>query len=85
MCLAVPGKLESVDSAIDPLFKTGTVSFGGVKKSVNLSMVSDAVPGDFLLVHVGVALSKIDEDEAHAVFQQLKEMGELEDLISQNP
>lgn len=78
MCLAVPGKLISVHgSDVD---RMGKVGFGGVMKEVSLAFVPDAEPGDYVIVHVGFALSKIDEHEAQRVFGYLKEMGELEEL-----
>ena len=76
MCLAVPGQILTIQGD-DPLFRTGRVSFGGVVKQVNLSCVADAKPGDYVLVHVGMALSVVDEKEAREVFGYLQEMGEL--------
>ncbi len=61
MCLAVPGQVVHVDD--DPL-RTATVSFGGVTKSVSLALVPDAGVGDYVIVHVGFAISKLDEDAA---------------------
>ena len=80
MCLAIPGKIETIEGQLDSVFRTAKVSFGGIIREVNLSMVPEAQPGDYVLVHVGVAISIIDQDEAIKVFQYLKEMGELEDL-----
>lgn len=79
MCLAIPGKLTSVDGD-DPLTRSGEVSFGGVLKRVNLAFVPEAKVDDYVLVHVGVALQTIDEDEAAKVFEYLAQMGELEEL-----
>jgi hydrogenase expression/formation protein HypC len=76
MCLAVPGKLMSIQGE-DPMFRSGKVSFGGTVKDINLAYVPDAKVGDFVLVHVGFALSIVDEQEANKVFEYLKEMGEL--------
>jgi hydrogenase expression/formation protein HypC len=78
MCLAIPGKLLEITAQLDETFRTGKVSFGGICKEVNLRMVPDAVPGDYVLVHVGVAISKVDEVEAKKVFSYLLEMGEVE-------
>lgn len=80
MCLAIPGKIESIDKQLDEVFRLAEVSFGGVKKEVNLCMVPDAKIGDYVLVHVGVAIGIIDEKEALETFKYLKQMGELEDL-----
>ncbi len=79
MCLAIPGKILSIEGE-DPILRTGKVSFGGITKEVNLSFVPDAKVNDYVLVHVGMAISIIDEAEAHKVFEYLKEMDELQDL-----
>jgi hydrogenase expression/formation protein HypC len=84
MCLAVPGKLLDITDS-DPLFRTGRVSFGGVIKSVSLACVPAARVGDYLLVHVGMALNVVDEKEAAEVFSYLKEMGELDELGAPSP
>lgn len=76
MCLAVPGRIKSVDGE-DPLLKTGKVDFGGVMKDVALAYVPDAVVGDYVLVHVGFAISKIDEEEAKKTLELLREMADL--------
>jgi hydrogenase expression/formation protein HypC len=76
MCLAVPGKILSITG--EDLLRMARVSFGGTVKEVNLAYVPEAQIGDFVLVHIGFAISKIDEDEAKKVFEYLKEMGELE-------
>jgi hydrogenase expression/formation protein HypC len=79
MCLAVPGKLLSVQGE-DPLERSGRVSFGGVIKEVSLACAPEARPGDFVLVHVGVAIGVIDAEEAEETFRYLRAMGELEGL-----
>ena len=76
MCLAVPGKILSI--AGEELLRMARVSFGGTVKEVNLAYVPEAQVGDYVLVHIGFAISKIDEEEAKKVFEYLKEMGELE-------
>ena len=80
MCLAVPGKIEKISNQIDETFRQGTVTFGEVKKEVNLSMVPEARVGDYVMVHVGVAISVVDEEEAAKTFELLRQMGELNDL-----
>jgi hydrogenase expression/formation protein HypC len=82
MCLAVPGKIESIDST-DPIFRTGKVNFGGILKNVNLAYVPEAKIDDYVLVHVGFAISIINEEEAQEVFKYLKEIGELMELEDQ--
>lgn len=79
MCLAVPGKILSIEGD-DPIFHSGRVNFGGIVKVVNLSYVPEAKIGDYVLVHVGFALSVVDEAEAQKVFEYLRGMGELEEL-----
>ena len=79
MCLAVPGKLLTI-TGDDPIFRTGRVSFGGIVKEVNLAYVPEVQVGEYVLVHVGFAISTIDEEEAQKVFKYLKEMDELDDL-----
>jgi hydrogenase expression/formation protein HypC len=79
MCLGVPGKVLEIEE--NPLGMTmGSVSFGGVRKEVCLAYVPDARVGDYVIVHVGFAISRIDEDEARQVFEMLREMGELDEL-----
>ncbi len=78
MCLAVPGRLLSV-AGEDPLARVGRVDFGGIVKEINLAFVPEARIGDYVLVHVGFALTVIDEREALQVFEHLREMGELLD------
>lgn len=82
MCLAIPGKIIEITAQLDETFRTGKVSFSGINKEVNLCMVPDAVVGDYVLVHVGVAIGKVDEEEAKKVFSYLKDMGEVEELES---
>ena len=79
MCLAVPGKIISIDGE-DATFRRGRVNFGGIVKNVDLSYVPDAKIGDYVIVHVGFALSIVDEEEAQKVFEYLRRMGELEEL-----
>ena len=79
MCLAVPGKIMSIEAG-DAAFRRGRVNFGGIVKDVNLSYVPEASVGDYVIVHVGFALSVVDEEEANKVFEYLREMGELEEL-----
>jgi hydrogenase expression/formation protein HypC len=79
MCLAIPGKITSI-SGEDPLLRTGKVDFGGILKEVNLAYVPEAGIGDYVIVHVGFALSRVDEAEAKQIFEYLREMQELGDL-----
>lgn len=84
MCLGVPGKVLSIQA--DPLgMNMGKVSFGGITKQVCLAYVPDVEVGEYVVVHVGFAISKIDEEEAHRVFELLAEMGELAELDIPQP
>lgn len=76
MCLAVPGKIVSIEGE-DPLLRSGRVDFSGVVKQVSLAYVPEARVGDYVLVHVGFAINIIDEAEARQVFAYLREMGDL--------
>jgi hydrogenase expression/formation protein HypC len=78
MCLAVPGKV--LDIAGSGVVRSGTVSFGGINKQVSLAYVPEAKVGDYVIVHVGFAISVVDETEALQTFEYLKQMGELGEL-----
>lgn len=80
MCLAIPGKIISITNQLDETFRQGKVSFGGIMKEVNLCMVPEAQINDYVLVHVGVAIGIIDEEEASITFEYLKQMGEVDEL-----
>lgn len=79
MCLAVPGKIVSVTGE-DPVTRIGKIDFGGILKEASLAYVPEAKIGDYVIVHVGFALSRVDEEEAKKVFEYLAEMNELADL-----
>jgi hydrogenase expression/formation protein HypC len=85
MCLAIPGKLLSINPQLDEAFRTGKVSFGGVVKEVNLCMLPEAEVNDYVLVHVGVAISRIDGEEAAETFEYLRQIGEVEELQNGQP
>ena len=75
MCLAVPGKILSVTGS--EVLRSATVSFGGTCRQVNLAFVPEANTGDYVMVHVGFALSVVDEIEAKRTLKYLQEMGEV--------
>jgi len=79
MCLAVPGKITSI-TGDDPLTRTGKVDFGGILKEISLAYVPEAQVGDYAIVHVGFAISLVDQEEAEKVFEYLREMEELAEL-----
>ena len=80
MCLSIPGKLIEITAQLDDTFRIGKVSFDGVLKEVSLALVPEAKINDFVMVHVGAAISVVDEKEARKTFDILKQLGELNDL-----
>ncbi len=80
MCLAVPGRLTSVSG--EALARTGRVDFAGIAREVSLALVPEARVGDYVLVHVGFALTRIDEAEAQRVFAYLREIDALEQELA---
>lgn len=80
MCLAIPGKIKSIESQYNGLIRMAKVQFGGIVKEASLEMVPQAKEGDYVLVHVGVAISIVNEEEAQKTFEYLKEAGELDEL-----
>jgi hydrogenase expression/formation protein HypC len=76
MCLGIPGKLLEIKPDSEP--PMGRVAFGGIAKDVCLAYTPEAAVGDYVLVHVGFAISRIDENEAQEIFAYLKEIGEAE-------
>jgi hydrogenase expression/formation protein HypC len=83
MCLGVPGRL--VDTFVEYDVLMGKVDFGGITKRVCLEHVPDARPGDYVLVHVGFALTRLDEAEAGRVFEFLRAMHQLDELNETSP
>ncbi|MCX7626012.1 MAG: HypC/HybG/HupF family hydrogenase formation chaperone [Candidatus Sumerlaeaceae bacterium] len=84
MCLAIPGRIEAITND-DPVMRSGRVNFGGVVREVNLAYVPEAQVGDYVVVHVGFALQRLDEDEAQRVLETLRQMGELESEFPEEP
>jgi hydrogenase expression/formation protein HypC len=84
MCLGVPGRVERIDPNVLGV-PSGIVSFGGIRKEICLAYVPEAKVGDYVLVHVGFAISTIDEAEAAAMFADLQKLGELEGLDGGEP
>ena len=78
MCLAVPGRIVTI-SGEEPLSRNGRVDFGGVLREVSLACVPEAREGDYVLVHVGLALSVLDEEEAREVLDSLRQMAETDE------
>lgn len=80
MCLAIPGKVVEIVDVENQLAK---VEVGGVRRNVNIGMLDDTKVGDYVLVHVGFAMSKIDEAEAKETLRVLQEMGSYEEEFDQ--
>jgi hydrogenase expression/formation protein HypC len=84
MCLAIPGKVLSVQTGATPLM--GRVSFSGIEKDVCLEWMPEVTPGEYVIVHVGFAISKMDEEEALETLRVIREAGELAaDLDPEDP
>jgi len=80
MCLSIPGRLIAITKELDEIFRVGKVSFDGIVKEVSLTLVPEAKVGDYVMVHVGAAISLVDEEEAKKTFDLLKQLGELHEL-----
>jgi hydrogenase expression/formation protein HypC len=79
VCLGIPGRIVEIHD--DAGLAMGTVDFGGVRREVCLQYVAGTVmPEDYVVVHVGFAISRVDEEEARRTFQVLKEMSRLDEL-----
>jgi hydrogenase expression/formation protein HypC len=76
MCLAIPGKI--LNAQLDNGVRVGRVEFGGIVRSACLDFVPEALPGDYVMVHVGFAISRVDAAEAERTYKVLEEMGLLE-------
>ena len=76
MCLAIPGKVISVEQSNG--LRSGRIQFGGIVRQASLDFVPEAEVGDYVMVHVGYAISRVDEAEAHRTYELLEEMGALE-------
>ena len=84
MCLSIPGKLIEITAQLDETFRVGKVSFDGIIKEVSLTLVPEAVIGDYVMVHVGAAISTIDKEEAKKTFDILMQLDELHELEDDN-
>ncbi len=78
MCLAIPGKILDVEEQDGVMM--GRANFGGIVKQVCLQYTPDALPGDYVLVHVGFALNKVDAAEAERTYKVLQDLGQLDEL-----
>ncbi|MGA3263487.1 MAG: HypC/HybG/HupF family hydrogenase formation chaperone [Terracidiphilus sp.] len=80
MCLAIPGKVEEITT--EGGLRVGRVNFGGIVKKVCLDYVPEVEVGDYTIVHVGFAISKIDEETAEQTLRDFHEMGMLEEELA---
>jgi hydrogenase expression/formation protein HypC len=78
MCLAIPARIEELTTPGNAI-----VNLGGVRKEISLALVDDAVIGDYVIVHVGYALQKLDREEAERTLELFAEMGQLDELRSE--
>lgn len=83
MCLGIPGKVLSITERDE--LPMGRIEFGGIVKEVCMAYVPEAQVGDYVLVHVGFAISRIDEQEAQEIFQYIEQIGELSELEDAEP
>lgn len=84
MCLAIPGEILSIDES-DPLARNARVSFGGVVKEVSLALVPEAAAGDYVLVHAGLAISVVDQEEAQSILETFAALDALDDAEAAGP
>lgn len=84
MCLAVPGQVERIHDS-DELLRMADVNFAGVTQRVSLAYTPDAKPGDYVIVHVGFAISILDENEALRTLEYLRQIGELDAAAGDRP
>lgn len=85
MCLAIPGKIKSIEHKFDGKVKFAKVSFNGIIKEAALEMLPHAQVGDYVLIHVGVAISIVDEAEAKRTLEYFEEINELDELNPEQP
>jgi hydrogenase expression/formation protein HypC len=82
MCLAIPGIINEIELQYNGTVRMAKVKFGSIIKEASLEMLPDANVGDYVLVHVGVAISKVNEEEAAKTFEYLQEIGEIDELVA---
>ena len=80
MCLAIPGKI--LETTLANGMRVGRVDFGGILRQACLDLVPEAQPGDYVMVHVGFAISRVDRREAERTYEALRSMGLLEQELS---
>lgn len=80
MCLAIPGKIVEIVDSANHIAK---VDVSGVRRNVNIALLDDVCVGDYVLIHVGFAMSKVDEEEAERTHRLLEEIGELQQQMEE--
>ena len=80
MCLAIPGRVAQID--VNDGVRTGRIQFGGITRQACLDFVPEAKEGDYVMVHVGFAISVVDKEEAERTYALLETMGVLEDELA---
>jgi hydrogenase expression/formation protein HypC len=85
MCLAVPGRIVSIEGDLDSILRCAKVDFAGVRKEVNLAFTPEANVGDYVLVHVGFALNTVDEEEARRIWETLQELSDAAEEMESPP
>jgi hydrogenase expression/formation protein HypC len=83
MCLGIPGRIIEIGG--EGVARAGRVDFSGIVKDVSLAFVPGAGVGDYVIVHVGFAIARVDESEAARVFRYVDELGELKELGGEGP
>ena len=78
MCLAIPARMERIESP-----ETGVASVGGILRQIDISLVDDLAEGDYVILHVGYALSKLDETEAENTLRMMSDAGVLEEALDE--
>lgn len=81
MCLAIPGRIKSIETK-EGYMRMGKADIAGITKEINLELVPEAKVNDYVLIHVGVALSIVNEEEANSTLEFLKQMNELDELYN---
>jgi len=79
MCLAVPGRILSIDTS-NPDIRMARVKFGEAVRDISIQWLDDVTVGDYIMAHVGTALSKVDEKDAEFTLNALREMGEIDEV-----
>jgi hydrogenase expression/formation protein HypC len=83
MCLAIPGKIVELED--EAPMRMGRIDYGGITRKVCLAYIPEPQIGEYVMVHVGFAISKVDPDEAARTYRYLAEMDQLEEIVTPEP